>query len=102
VCKPGTASTRRYCSHRCRQAAYRQRFERRIDAKVAEAMQLPTSEIWERFERDIERIKERGRAEHEAEKKAKHEARHRANLVRAAARGDADAITELKKLMPSE
>jgi hypothetical protein len=75
-------STRKHCSNSCRQAAYRQRVESRVEASVAE--------ICERFEHDIERITKRGRAEYRAERVPK--------LVRAAARGDADAIAELNKL----
>jgi hypothetical protein len=65
-----------------------ERFEGRMDAAIADTRK--------HFERDIEGLTERKRAEYKAEKKAEQEATRRVNLVRAAARGDTDAVAELE------
>jgi hypothetical protein len=70
--------TGRYCSNRCRQAAYRQRMRDNVDKLIA-AMPDYTASFIKRARR-------------------KDEAQRRAKLPRAATRGDTEAEAELRKL----
>ena len=72
---PSQRSTRRYCTKRCRQRAYRERVAQRTEAVIRE-----------RFPQELARLPSRL------------EAARREQLVRAAARGDPAAQAELAKL----
>jgi hypothetical protein len=72
-----TRSTRGYCSNRCRQAAYRQRIRDTVEQRLA-TIDKYAANVSARVHR-------------------KDQAQRRMKLVRAAVRGDADAIAELKR-----